>query len=77
MFDNCLPMLQSRNNRVSIHLLLLWVLYPPNVMFGLWFYGGVAGSLSFFAWSAYATNVEKSLPAFKVEVTIHPILETI
>ena len=35
----------------------------------LWFYGGVAGSLSFFAWSAYATNVGKSLPAFKVEVT--------
>ena len=43
----------------------------------LWFYGGVAGSLSFFAWSAYATNVGKSLPAFKVEITIHPILETL
>ena len=28
---------------------------------GLWFYGGVAGSLSFFAWRAYATNVGKSL----------------
>ena len=39
----------------------------------LWFYGGVAGSLSFFAWIAYATNVGKSL--FKVEVTMHPILE--
>ena len=42
----------------------------------IWFYGGVAGSLSFFAWSAYATNLGKSLPVFKVKVTMNPILET-
>ena len=43
----------------------------------LWFYGGVASSLTFFAWEAYATNVGKSLLAFKVEVTMNPILETL
>ena len=35
----------------------------------LWFNGGVAGSLPFFAWEDYATNVGKSRPVFKVEVT--------
>ena len=45
--------------------------------YGLWLYGGEAGSLPFFAWEAYATNVGKSLPAFKVEVTMHTILETL
>ena len=43
----------------------------------LWFYGREAGVLPFFAWEAYETNVGHSLPAFKVEVTMHPILETL